>query len=400
MAQIAWKSLTRKKGSMVILSFDHFVNDFYSLFIPLFVPVLVSHFKIGYFHAGILVSLVSIIAAILQSPVGYLADRFRRRVTVISVGFLFFALGAFTLGVSIGFLTLILCALLIGIAMSTYHPQSTNLITKEFTYAGQMLGIHGAGGQLGRFAAPLVITFLISRIGWRPAAIILAVPAFAAVLLSFVTLDELRERGEKGFRGALTLPIILLIVALGLRGAVFQGIVSFLPSFLVEESSSLNIAGILTGVMLGVGLFAQPFGGLLGDRVSKQKIIFWSFLGLTTLFALLYLMMMRGRIDSFLDYGLFIGLLGGIGFCIFITFPVGLALSAELTAGERVGTSVGAVFGGGMAIAALSLPVTGHLIDRFGFLAGFALLGALAATATIISGIYARLNQQFPEKKG
>ncbi len=387
-----------KIHTLVVLSFTHFVNDFYSLLLPIFIPVLVLQLGIDYFEAGILVASVAIIGAILQSPVGYWADRYRKRVTFIAMGFIFYALGAIILGLSNGFSLLLLSSFFIGLATTTYHPQSTNLITKEFTRKGRALGIYGAGGQLGRFISPILIAWLISTLKWRLAAIVLILPALAALILCWSALREPRQRGDKGLAGVITLPIFLLILILGLRGAVFQGLISFLPSFLMEKGSSINIAGLLTGIMLGIGLIAQPLGGIMGDRVSKGKIIFLSLVGLTIFFFFFHFTVASVVEESTLNYEVLIALLVGIGFCIFVTFPVGLALSAELTRGERVGTSVGLVLGGGMVLSALTLPGVGYLIDNYGFQSGFTLLGILAAVATLISGLYIRLDLKWRQQ--
>ena len=133
----------------------------------------------------------------------------------------------------------------------------------------------------------------------------------------------------------------------------------------------------------------------MGDRVSKRKIISLSLVGLTILFFLFHFIMAPVKEESILNYKAVIAVLMGIGFCIFITFPVGLALSAELTLGERVGTSVGVVFSGGMALSALTLPGVGYLIDNYGFQTGFMILGILVAVATLISGLYIRSDSKW-----
>ena len=368
--------------------------DFYSLFLPIFVPVLVLELGITYLEASILLSTVAVVGAVLQSPVGYWADLYRKRIAFITGGFSFFVLGSIVLGLSDTFGLLLVSSFLLGLATTTYHPQSTTLITKQFNQKGRALGIHGVGGQLGRFIAPIVIALLISRLQWRVAAGVCALPAVAAIVLSVLTLKEPKERGEKGLMRGFTLPILLLVLTLGLQGAVFQGITSFLPSFLVERGASLNTAGLITGIMLGTGIVAQPLGGMLGDKVSKWKIIFFSLLGLTLLFFLFYLTSINISQGPVISYRLLISLLIGMGFCIFLIFPVGLALSAELARGERVGTSVGAVFGGGLVFASLTLPVMGYLIDNYGFMSGFGFLGILAATATCIAGLSLRLESK------
>ena len=65
-----------------------------------------------------------------------------------------------------------------------------------------------------------------------------------------------------------------------------------------------------------------------------------------------------------------------------------MALSAELASGERVGSAVGAVFGGEMIISALTVPALGYIIDTYGFGTGFGFLGMLAGAGAIVTGLY------------
>lgn len=377
-----------KIHTLGILSFAHFIVDFYSLFLPIFIPILVLQFGITYFNASLLISSVTLIGAVFQSPVGYWADLYRKRVTFIATGLLFYALGATIFGLSNSFGLLFLSSLFLGFAGATYHPQSTSLIIKNFSRKGQVLGIHGAGGQLGRLISPILIAYLISRLQWRLAAVIIAVPAAITAVLCWSTLKEPLERGEKGFGKTITKPILILMLVLGLRTAIFTGIIFFLPSFLMERTSSINIAGLLTGVMLGVGLIAQPLGGIMGDRISKIKIIFLSLTALSILLFLFYLILMPMMQQTILNYGALVVFLVAIGFCIFITFPIGMALSAELASGERVGSAVGAVFGGEMIISALTVPTLGYMIDTYGFRTGFGFLGMLAGAGAVVTGLY------------
>lgn len=192
--------------------------------------------------------------------------------------------------------------------------------------------------------------------------------------------------------------MLILILILGLRAATFTGIIFFLPSFLMERTSSINIAGLLTGVMLGVGLIAQPLGGIMGDRISKIKIISLSLTMISILLFLFYLILMPMMQETILNYGALVVFLVAIGFCIFITFPIGLALSAELASDERIGSTVGAVFGGEMIISALALPGLGYLIDTYGLRTGFGFLAILAASGALVAAVYGIRSKRIIQK--
>jgi len=164
---------------------------------------------------------------------------------------------------------------------------------------------------------------------------------------------------------------------MALRTSVYRGITTFLPAFFVAEGISLLYAGAFTGVLLSAGILAQPLFGLISDRIGRKIVI------LTTMLALSPLVFVFAFLVA-ISQLLLIIVLFLIGFCIFATFPVGLAFSAEL--GENnVAITVGIVTGISMGIAAMIPPIIGYIIDIFGFfvafsaLAGFSLAGAVIA---------------------
>jgi len=231
----------------------------------------------------------------------------------------------------------------------------------------------------------LVIAALISWYGWRWAALLLAIPAAVALILVGVFLSEPGGRGEAGFSRGFSRSLVLLIAVLGVRGAVFQGLVSFLPSFLTSRGFSLNASGMLTGLMLAVGVVAQPLGGILGDRISKQVLMCLSSVGLCIAVLLLHLSLRHPVAGAITDYLRVLLPLVGAGFCVFLTFPIGIALAADLTPGERMGTSVGAALGGGMVLPAALLPVVGYLVDHAGFAGAMMFLSAVGGAGAILS---------------
>jgi len=61
-------------GMLGVLSFCHFVNDYYAMVIPPVLPFLARDFGLTYFQSGLLGFMSHIVSAFLQPIVGYIAD--------------------------------------------------------------------------------------------------------------------------------------------------------------------------------------------------------------------------------------------------------------------------------------------------------------------------------------
>jgi FSR family fosmidomycin resistance protein-like MFS transporter len=164
---------------------------------------------------------------------------------------------------------------------------------------------------------------------------------------------------------------------MALRTAVYRGIITFLPAFFVAEGIILLYAGLFTGVLLSAGILAQPLFGLISDRIGRKIVVLTAMLALSPLVFVFAFLVSISQL-------LLIIVLFLIGFCIFATFPVGLAFSAEL--GENnVAITVGIVTGISMGIAAVIPPIIGYIIDIFGFFAAFGALAGFSFLGGMIS---------------
>src|SRR5262249_13170218 len=153
-------------------------NDFYTMVIPPLLPALRVAFGLGYVTAGVVAWSFYILSGLLQPAVGELADSRGRRRAVLVGGFLVFAIGFVAMALVPTYPMLLVASLVCGLGGTSYHPQSTGFLTKAFpSTKGRAMGIHGWGGSIGNFLAPLVVTLLVARWGWRPALLGLAIPA-------------------------------------------------------------------------------------------------------------------------------------------------------------------------------------------------------------------------------
>ncbi|MBI4013255.1 MAG: MFS transporter [Candidatus Rokubacteria bacterium] len=358
------------------LTAGHLVNDFYAMVIPPLVPALRLAFDLGYFQIGLLAWCFYILSGLLQPTVGQLADSRGMARRVILSGFLVFALGFVAMGLAPTYPLLLVASLVCGVGATTFHPQSTSFLTRAFPASkGRAMGIHGWGGSVGNFLAPVVVAFLVTRWGWREALVWLAVPGVAAALLLRGLLDEPPAARASGASGGITRQLVLVSLAFGLLSMVLRGFLTFLPAFLVERGSSVAEAGVGTSLTLVVGLVAQPLGGQVYDRVGGRAVFLACSVGAGI-----------GLVLFTLSEGVVLALGAAVvAFSVFALFPVALALGSEIAKGDRVGMSVGFVFGVSATLAAFTPILTGYVADRAGLGVAFHLLVVFAAGAAVMS---------------
>ena len=169
--------------------------------------------------------------------------------------------------------------------------------------------------------------------------------------------------------------LLVLTLNVGLIYMAYIGFLAFLPTYLVENGSSLTQAGLIAATMFFVGVLAQPAGGFIYDKLGGRLLFAVSSLlaGIGLLFF---------TIESTVPSIIFVILIGA---AVQATYPVSLAMGSELAKGENVGVSVGFVFGMSGVMASFAPALTGYAADSIGLQASFQLLVILAALALVAS---------------
>jgi FSR family fosmidomycin resistance protein-like MFS transporter len=377
MITIVNKKITQTQKLLGALTAGHLVNDFYSSTLPFLLPALIVAFDLSFFEAGLLTIATSLLSGFLQPVVGYLADIYARRKMTILLGFSAFSLGLIITSSSVSYAMLLAALFVFGLGQATFHAQSTNFITRAFPRArGRSMGIHGIGGSIGHFSAPILATLLITALGWRYATSLLVIPGLVIIIFLGYMLSE-PPKAQKMAKGTPIISARLLVLTLniGLIYMAYIGFLAFLPTFLIENGSSLTQAGLIAATMFFVGVLAQPVGGFIYDRLGGRLMFASSSLlaGLGLLFFTL---------ESPVHPIIFIIIIGA---AVQATYPVSLAMGSELAKGENVGVSVGFVFGVSGMLAAFAPALTGYAADSLGLLASFRLLVLLAVLALAVS---------------
>lgn len=358
----------------------HTVNDFYGVIMPPMLPAIRASFGLSYSAVAIVPFLTLGTSALLQPTLGYFADRRQLRRPLMVLGFLAISIAMLGLGQSYTYGAVLLAAVCLGVGAATYHPQSATFLAYYFEKRnrGFAQGIHGIGNAVGFVLAPVTLGILLARTDWNHAATWLALPALAGAAIAFFALREPKTQGSRGLLAGITRPLVLLTVVNGLALATSSGFSNWLPSYYHLQGYSLANSALLTAATSGAAILAQPLGGAISDRIGRRNLLVSALTGVAVSLGVFIVAPSTAWA---------IALSVVVGFCASLMPPVMMVYASELAAGQRTGTAVGVVWGLATTLSAVSLPITGRIIDLAGgqiapayvALAGLAVLAALLA---------------------
>jgi MFS transporter, YNFM family, putative membrane transport protein len=245
------------------------------------VPEIVAEFDVSNALVGMAMTGMWLAYALSQYPSGMLADRYgERRVILWAVGGTGFV--SLLLVFAPHFAVFFLGTVLIGGAAGLHYSVATTLLTRTYDDIGTAIGVHNAGAPAAGLLTPIVVAWIAARYGWRPAVAVTAVVAIPCYLLFAARVRPTEPRHptrslREGFVPAelsalLSRPPIIFTGALAIANDfVWQGVATFLPTFLVQfRGYSTTTAAVLFGAYFVVQGICQIGVGALADRVGRD----------------------------------------------------------------------------------------------------------------------------------
>ncbi|QAU11833.1 MFS transporter [Halorubrum sp. BOL3-1] len=393
--------------SLCMLAF--FVTYFARLAISPVVPLIIDDFGVSNTAVGVALSGMWFAYGLSQFPSGILADRYgERRVILVAVGGT--TAMSLLLAVVPVFPAFVLAAVLLGLAAGLHYAVATTLLSRTFDDLGTAVGLHSLGGPLAGLVAPVAATWVGVRYGWRPGvalAALVGVPVF--VLFARRVRPTEPRRPEQPMSERLRLgPLVELIgrreilvpLAVATLGTyVAQGVISFLPTFLVElRGYTPAFAGAVFSGFFVVRAGAQVGLGRLSDRVGRDASIAASLLGgalglsgLVALPDILRLPVAVGlpALPEFVALGVAV-VLAGLGSSFFSAIDprfMDALGDAERGAGFGLIRTVYTVIGSAGSVG------VGLVADLFGWGASFLVIAGMAGVAFLVIGVNALLGK-------
>lgn len=349
--------------------------------------LLISHFE-----TGLLFSAPILMIALSAIPAGVLADRVGLK-KVIGIGAIIALIGALLRGISAGYMDLLIFSLIFGLGMgmtfanlpklarSCSQPDQTILIMGILTGFGVLGGV-GIGLAI---TVPLLYHLTNSYHG---------VSIFWSILLLLITIIwwvmvreppcphaevEVEKISSKEIKKTLKNRVLwLLSFILFLHNFFFYTWSGWVPTYLLDKGLSIGYAGLMTSVMLWVGVptvILVPM--LLSGRDVPRKLFVWmpsviyAFLAGSILYAgqlsLWFIMVIAGVINI-------------LRFNTLLTLPV------EIMPKEHAGTASGVVVSIGYMGAVAGPIVAGQILDISGSLQSvFLILIVLSVVTTLFA---------------
>ena len=349
------------------ISFSHFLNDMIQSLILAIYPLLKGTFSLSFTQIGLITLTYQVTASLLQPMVGFYTDKHPKPYS-LAFGMGSTLCGLLLLAFASNYPTLLLAAALVGTGSSIFHPESSRVARlASGGRHGLAQSIFQVGGNAGSAVGPLLAASIIIPNGQH------AVAWFSlAALLAIVVLYKIggwykhKQRAMAGKpqavsanplpRKTVILGIGVLLVLIFSKFFYLTSLTSYYTFYLI---SKFHLTVQQAQGHLFVFLFAVAagtiFGGPIGDRIGRKRVIWASILGVAPFTLLL------PHVDLVWTTGLTVV----IGFMLASAFPAMVVFAQELMP-DKVGTVSGLFFGFAFGMGGVGAAFLGHVADLRG----------------------------------
>jgi FSR family fosmidomycin resistance protein-like MFS transporter len=351
------------------ISFSHFLNDMMQSLIISIYPLLKGEFDLSFAQIGAITLTYQICASLLQPLIGVYTDKHPQPYS-LSAGMCFTFVGMVILAFAPNYMSVLAAAALIGAGSSIFHPESSRIA--RLASGGQhglAQSIFQVGGNAGSAMGPLLAAWIIipqgqGSLAWFGIAALVAIGVLARVGAWYKSqhIDRPRTVPHRAAaaillsRRKIAWSVFILVVLIFSKFFYTASISSYYAFFLIEKfhvsvrSAQFHLFVFLLAMALGT-----LFGGPLGDRIGRKRVIWVSILG-TAPFTLIlpHVDLMWVSILTFI-----IGLILSSAFSAIVVF------AQELMPGN-VGAVSGLFFGFAFGIGGIGAAALGSLADRHG----------------------------------
>ncbi|WP_378949251.1 MFS transporter [Paracoccus sp. R86501] len=364
---------------VLAVSGTHLINDLIQFLLPALYPVLKSQYALSYFQLGLLTLAQQITACVLQPVMGLYGD-LRPKPYMLAISMAVVAVGVLMLGLAGSFGMLLAASAVLGIGSALFHPEASRVCRMasggRFGFAQSSFQV---GGNTGTALGPLAAALFVLPLG-QISTVWFGLLAVVGVMILIRIAGWFTEH-QKALKAAGTprveasrLPRSRLILAFAVIGALLlskfvfiETFKSYYTFFLIERfGMEIRQAQTILFIFLGAVALGTFFGGPIGDRIGRRRVIWVSIVGALP-FALL---LPHANLAGVIALSIAVGLILSSAFSAIVVY-------AQELMPQKVGMVAGFVFGFAFGVGALGAAILGGLADMIGMQQVFNYLSAL-----------------------
>lgn len=345
----------------------HLINDLIQAVLPSIYPMLKANYGLSFTQVGMITLTFQLTASLLQPWIGYHTDR-HPKPWLLPAGMVCTLVGILLLAFVGSFPAILLAAGLVGVGSSTFHPETSRVarLASGGRY-GLAQSTFQVGGNTGSAFGPLLAAAIIIPYGQDHIAWFGLFAVFAIGVLyglsrwyrNHLNLFKLKQGSQATHglsKGRVTFALVVLAVLVFSKYFYMSSLTSYFTFYLIEKFQ-LSVANSQLYLFLFLGAVAAGtfFGGPIGDRIGRKKVIWFSILGAAPFtLALPYVDLFWTAVLSVV-----------IGFILASAFSAIVVFAQELVPGN-VGMIAGIFFGLMFGFSGIGAALLGLLADNHG----------------------------------
>lgn len=258
----------------------HGVNDLYAAFLPPLLPRIMGKLGLNIAGAAALAMTLSLAASALQPVMGWLADRYGRKLFVVG-GPLLSVVFLSLVGAAPVYWVLVLFLALGGLGSAAFHPPGASLAARaaEGRGSGARLSYFSFGGAAGYAIGPLVAVAVVGAVGLDGLWLAM-LPGLAVLLVVYLAVPGGAPRA--GGAPSPSLPRVArrlagplgLIFGISVVGAFMQRVfLTLVPIIVAQAGGTEGRGALLLSAYLAGSAAGSLTGGFLTDRVPRPALM-------------------------------------------------------------------------------------------------------------------------------